>query len=389
MKVLIIVALYSILYIYTLLQLNHWLKPLSKSIIPRILADLLFIALGIMPVCAAFLGEGSLRNILETNGNIWFGFLIYFAGCLFIFHIFRFFAWILNHNNPNKTKVAPWIGVTVLGVCLLVSMSLNVLGHVNSHKVRTTHYSITSSKKTTSSGNVKIVLISDLQLGANTHVGQLRAMVREINQQNADAVFVAGNTFSSYFSSLKNPSLYTEILKEIKAKQGVYAVFGNTDVEQPLFAGFTLMPNTPTTNRNEMTKYMSDCGFQLLDDITIYINGVQIVGRRDDSHTNKKRAAIGSLTGSLDTHMPIFVLQSKPEDFKNLQACGVDVSFSGYTRNGQYFPINLINRLLYENSYGLKTIHNVYTVVTSGVGTSGAPIRVGTRSEIAVVNFQY
>ena len=138
-----------------------------------------------------------------------------------------------------------------------------------------------------------------------------------------------------------------------------------------------------------MTKYMSDCGFQLLDDITIYINGVQIVGRRDDSHTNKKRAAISSLTGSLDTHMPIFVLQSKPEDFKNLQACGVDVSFSGHTRNGQYFPINLINRLLYENSYGLKTIHNVYTVVTSGVGTSGAPIRVGTRSEIAVIDFQY
>lgn len=389
MKVLIIVALYSILYIYTILQLNHWLKLVSKSIIPRILTDLIFITLGMMPVGAAFLGEGSLRNILETNGNLWFGFLVYLAGGLFIFHIFRFFAWVVNHNNPDRAKTAPWIGVTVLGLCLLTSMSINVLGHVNSHKVRTTNYNITSSKKTTSSGKLKVVLISDLQLGANTHVGQLKAMVREINKQNADAVFVAGNTFSSYFSSLKNPELYKDILKEIKAKQGVYAVFGDTDGEQPLFAGFTLIPNTPNPNREKMMKYMTSCGFQILDDIIVYINGVQIVGRKDDTHSSEKRAKITSLTGSLDTHMPIFVLQNKPEDFKNLQASGVDVMLSGHTRNGQYFPGNIINSFLYENSYGLKTLHNVYTVVTSGIGTSGAPIRIDTKSEIAVIDFQY
>ncbi|MDY2960677.1 MAG: hypothetical protein SOR72_07865 [Hornefia sp.] len=389
MKVLIIIALYSILYIYTILQLNHWLKLISKSVIPRILTDLIFIALGLMPVGAAFLGEGSLRNILETNGNLWFGFLIYFTGCLIIFHVFRGIAWIINHKNPDKAVVAPWIGVTVLSICVLVSMSLNVFGHVNSHKVRTTKYNITSSKKTTSSGKLKVVLISDLQLGANTHVEQLKAMVREINKQDADAVFVAGNTFSSYFSSLKNPDLYSEILKGIKAKQGVYAVYGNTDIEQPLFAGFTLMPNTPNPSREQMSKYMTDSGFQILEDITIYINGVQIVARTDDSYSTQKRASVSALTGSLDSRMPIFVLQNRPDDFKRFQESGVDVALSGHTRDGQYFPGNIIDRFLYENPYGLKTIHNVYSVVTSGIGTSGAPIRIGTKSEIAVIDFQY
>ena len=96
----------------------------------------------------------------------------------------------------------------------------------NSHKVRTAKYNVTVAKKTTTSGKLKIVLLSDLQLGANTYVQQLRAMVREVNKQKPDTVLIAGNTFNSNYSALKEPETYIEILKQIKAKQGVYAVYG-------------------------------------------------------------------------------------------------------------------------------------------------------------------
>lgn len=390
MQILVIIAIYTILYIYSISQINHWLKTISKRLLPKFIADTILIVLGLMPVGAAFIGKGSLRNALETNGNLWFGYLVYLTGFLLVFNVLRFILWVTNHNKKERTHEAPWLGSTVLCVCVLLSLSLNVFGHVNSHKVRTAKYNVTVAKKTTTSGKLKIVLLSDLQLGANTYVQQLRAMVREVNKQKPDTVLIAGNTFNSNYSALKEPETYIEILKQIKAKQGVYAVYGNRDAEQTLFAGFAMTADIPKPNREKVTKFMKSAGIQVLDDMTIYINGVQIVGRKDSEHTTyDKPMSASSLISPLDTHMPILVLQSKPGDFKALQACGVDLALSGRTRNGQYFPFNIVESLRYENSYGLKSIHNVYSVVTSGIGSSGAPIRIGTQSEIAVINLQY
>ncbi len=390
MQILVLIAVYTIIYIYTVSQVNHWLKTMSKSVLPRVIADIILVMPGLMPVGAAFIERGSLRNVLETNGNLWFGYFIYLTGFLLVFNVLRFILWIANHNKKARAPEAPWLGGTVLCVCVLLSLSLNVFGHVNSHKVRTAKYNVTVAKKTTTSGKLKIVLLSDLQLGANTHLQQLKAMVREINKQNPDTVLIAGNTFNSNYSALKDPDTYIGILKQIKAKQGVYAVYGSRDTEQSLFAGFAMTSDIPKPNREKVAKFLKTAGIQVLDDMTIYINGVQIVGRKDSEHTTyDKPMSASSLISPLDTHMPILVLQSKPGDFKALQACGVDLALSGHTRNGQYFPFNILTSFLYENPYGLESIHNVYSVVTSGVGSSGAPIRIGTRSEIAVINIQY
>ena len=80
MQILVIIAVYTILYIYSISQINHWLKTISKRLLPRFIADTILIVLGLMPVGAAFIGKGSLRNALETNGNLWFGYLVYLTG---------------------------------------------------------------------------------------------------------------------------------------------------------------------------------------------------------------------------------------------------------------------------------------------------------------------
>ena len=48
----------------------------------------------------------------------------------------------------------------------------------------------------------------------------------------------------------------------------------NRDAEQTLFAGFAMTADIPKPNREKVTKFMKSAGIQVLDDMTIYINGV-------------------------------------------------------------------------------------------------------------------
>ena len=61
----------------------------------------------------------------------------------------------------------------------------------------------------------------------------------------------------------------------------------------------------------------------------------------------------------------------------------------GHTHAGQIFPGNVIVPFFNENAYGYELIGGVDTVVTSGIGYYGPPMRVGTNSEIAVVNIHF
>ena len=63
--------------------------------------------------------------------------------------------------------------------------------------------------------------------------------------------------------------------------------------------------------------------------------------------------------------------------------------FCGHTHNGQVFPGNLIVPFFNENAYGHKVLYGIDTVVTAGTGYYGPPIRVGTDSEISVVNLSF
>ncbi|MCO6548166.1 MAG: hypothetical protein J6583_10370, partial [Gilliamella sp.] len=67
---------------------------------------------------------------------------------------------------------------------------------------------------------------------------------------------------------------------------------------------------------------------------------------------------------------------------------GVDLMISGHTHAGQIFPINLIEKLMYKNAYGLyqNEDNNFTSIVSSGYGFWGPPIRLMTRSEIVVID---
>ncbi len=393
-----ILVVYIFIVLYIVWQMNLWLKRIRPAVGLRMVMDIIVLALSAVPVAAAYIATGDTRNNLQSNGNVWLGFLFYFMLMLIFFNIILFFSWLFTRGKKNKKekKSSPWPATFVLFLSILVSLTLNIYGSVHSHDVNVTDYSLAVEKETTTSGNLKIAFVSDLRLGPNTQVDHIEAMVRNINESKPDVVIFGGNILDGSYQGIRDPETYFNILRGIRSKQGVYGVYGDRDVEMKTLAGVSLASASEkkkAVRDPEMDTFLDNCGIQMLADQTVFVNGVQLVGRRSSispaTEDGKDRMSVSSLLGSLDTRMPVVVVEHEPSEFSKLKGAGCDLVLSGHTRAGQFFPINLISSAMYDNSYGLKTVNGVYSLVTSGIGCTGPHIRVGTISEVCVITLTY
>ncbi|WP_239644661.1 hypothetical protein [Enterococcus crotali] len=60
---------------------------------------------------------------------------------------------------------------------------------------------------------------------------------------------------------------------------------------------------------------------------------------------------------------------------------------SGHTHQGQIFPFSLVTKAYFTVDYGYyrKNETSPQVIVSSGVGTWGPPMRIGTQSEIVQI----
>ena len=65
----------------------------------------------------------------------------------------------------------------------------------------------------------------------------------------------------------------------------------------------------------------------------------------------------------------------------------VDLILSGHTHKGQIFPINFITDALFPEDYGYYRAdpQSPQQIISSGVGTWGPPMRVGSDCEIVSI----
>ena len=80
----------------------------------------------------------------------------------------------------------------------------------------------------------------------------------------------------------------------------------------------------------------------------------------------------------------------KHQPFQLAQAAQVGISFqiSGHTHQAQMFPLDIFTSLIYKGyDYGFHKVDKMDVFTSSGVGTWGPPMRVGSDSEIVVFNF--
>ena len=355
----------------------------------HVVGILLFAALTILPLAGAFLPDSDLKYRLQGAGNIWLGFVIYFSVFLIGLSLLGKIVLLIQGKSAGRLHLT---GIFL--VSMVCSLGLLAYGMIHAQDTIVTELDVPVNKSAGDRTDLDIVLIADLHLSVNSHLSTIEKMVDRINGAEPDAVVIAGDIFTSSYEGLRDPDKYAAALRKLKTKEGVYAVYGNHDVEETLFGGFPISPISEAFRTRQMEQFCEDCGFTVLYDETVAIadGNVQIAGRIDgekagDGTTNRKTAE--ELLRDTDPEKPVIVLQHEPTEFAELEKYGADLALCGHTHAGQFFPGNLIVPFFNENAYGYKNVSGLDTIVTSGIGYYGPPMRVGTDSEIMILHLHF
>lgn len=334
----------------------------------------------------------SLHRMLKITGNYFLGIFLYTLVIILLADFGRILLKYVFHASWIHSRTA----FTVAGaICALLILLLSACGIFHAKYIKTTSYDVIINKTIPERTSMKVVLLADTHFGYNAGVLHARELVRKINKQKPDLVCIAGDIFDNEYDAIRNPEKLEQILRGIKSTYGIYACWGNHDLNEEILAGFTFKHkdgDLSDIKDPRMKKFLKDSNIHILEDESVLINDqFYVIGRKDASLTEKiheTRKAPAQLTEKLDRDKPIIMIDHQPKELQELADAGVDLDLCGHTHNGQTFPGNFTIKLMWENPCGLLIKDNMTNITTSGAGVWGPAMRIGTDSEICSINIQ-
>lgn len=379
---------------YMMFRFFYWMKHCNHRfnwLRFKVPFAVVYLFMALSPVIAFLLPKSAVAIVIRRISTYWIGIMLYSLLYVVLFDLLRLIA---KHTKLKNTLLFSRGSVISIGsVVVACAVATCLYGIFNARNIKVNEYSVTVNKSCGSDKHLKAVLVADLHMGYAIGVDHITNMVEKINQQNADIVIIAGDIFDNSYDGMDDPEGIKAQLKSIKSKYGVYAVYGNHDIDEKILMGFTFDWGGKQLHNEKMTNFMEECNIKLINDESVLINDeFYLVGRRDTDKPGTEdgtRAEISELTKNLDKTKPIFVLSHEPDELQKTADAGADIDFSGHTHDGQLFPGNLTIGLFWENPCGMIKKDNMYSIVTAGVGVYGTFMRVGTDAEICSVDIDF
>ena len=295
---------------------------------------------------------------------------------VFVTLIFDIGRWISKKRlKPQLTTKV----VYILGIC-----SLFYYGHEMAMEPSVVNYQVKIDKRT-KVNKLRIVQLSDIHINDMTSSDRIQHMVDKVNQLNADFIVITGDTLDRRLQPFTEKG-FDKQFQQFKSKYGTYIIFGNHEY---------LNIKEENNHEQDIINAFKHANMRVLKDDVVHLDnvGVTFIGRDDfsSSRYDIKRASLPDLMVFSNTNKPIILLDHQPHDLDEPANLGVDLMISGHTHAGQVFPINLIEKLIYKNNYGIykNTKQHFTSIVSSGFGFWGPPIRLMTRSEIVVIDVTF
>ena len=343
------VSFFGIVDTYIKWIIAIWLFIFSISfIVASVLAhwkDTLFTR-GLYVVAAAWLG---FLTYLVISCAIAWG--IYFLGAYFQFEISTLILWIVT-----------------ITAALLVGM----YGLWNATHIRVTEVQVPIVWLDPEWEGKKIVQISDVHLGHVLRQDFLWDIVDKINNINPEFVCITWDFFDGMDGNLEHLS---EPLNGIAAPRGVYYVDGNHEAYLGTERSLEAIGETKTHILRD--QIVSFPGLQLI--------GISFLGGKGLTEKQNVLEVAHSLP-DFKPEVPYVLLYHKPFLLPTTNNSDSGLILFGHTHKGQLFPFTLIVKVIFGPlSYGLSQFGNLSVYVSSGVGTWGPPMRVGTIPEIVSI----
>lgn len=335
---------------------------LVQKIILALMMAFLSLSFFVSSVTAHYIDNSFSRTYYFASG-IWLGTMINI--------LLAIFSTILVLWVIRLTAIPVSESVIAVGF-LIIACIVSIYGVWNALHPRIQNISVTIPNLPEEWKGKKLVQISDVHLGHIYQSAFLQKAVDVINKENPKLVVITGDLFDGMDGNLGS---FVSPLDNLRAPDGVLFVGGNHE---------TYLGTQKTLDVLTQTKV------RILHDEVVDIDGLAFVGVMYPDRGKRKNIVdtVNSLRSQFQDK-PSVLLYHAPAMIEEVAKTGIDLQLSGHTHQGQQFPFQYITHLVHKGyDYGLYTIGEYHLYTSSGLGTWGPTMRIGTQSEIVVITLQ-
>lgn len=286
---------------------------------------------------------------------------------------------IFKEQNIEKIKkIVKTIVKTTLLIITLSFLFFTYTTYISTTKVHVREYRINNKKIPESFNGIKIIHFSDLHYGTTIDYNNLKKTIKKINDRKPDIVVFTGDLIDDdYNISSKEQEKLTNLLNQINATLGKYAVLGDEDKGKYNIilnqSNFNILNNDYDLIYNNANKPILLIGLESLTTGNQDIEKAYSYFKQESHNSNIYTIGI--------VHEP---------DSASYMINKTDLILSGHTHNGN-IRIPILNYPLIKVSGGKKYNKDYYKIgktelyISSGLGTDNSTgIRLFCRPTISL-----
>jgi len=341
--------------------------PLGPSAALALRSAMLVLAFSfIVAALLSFRFSNFLISAIYKIAAVWLGFLNFFfwASCL---------SWLVDLSlrlsplAPDLPRYRPLIAGALFGMATLAC----VYGLLNARWIPIRRIRVKLSNLPASWRGRTALVLSDLHLGNINGLAFSRRIVSMAARLAPDIVFIPGDFFDGTKAGLDR---LAAPFRQLSPPFGIYFVTGNHE---------------EFGNAAHYTEALTRAGVRVLANEKVVVDGLVVAGipHGDSTYPIRVRAALEALR--LDPAQASILLNHEPTRLPIAEQAGIGLQLSGHTHGGQIFPFTWFTRRVFGKfTSGLHRFGALQVYTSTGAGTWGPPMRVGTHSEIALIQFE-
>jgi len=317
--------------------------------------------------------EGAARMSAHF-GYIWMGFLFFFTCLNLSADLLR-----LPLRAAGRGGIAANVAAGLAGrqafLCIAgLAVALSAYAIVEASRIEVVRMRVATDRLPVSVPSLRIAQITDVHLGLIHRNGMAGKIAAIVAREHPDLFVSTGDLVDGQLDGVAE---LAEILREIPAPRGKFAILGNHEY----FAGV-----------DRSIAFIRKSGFTLLRDDSAAIDApVRIAGVDDPvgarfGRTGGKSEA--ALLGDRPDGRFTILLKHRPV-LDPATGGKFDLQLSGHTHDGQIFPFRLLTRLVFPLLAGDHPVPGGGILhVSRGTGTWGPPMRFLAPPEITVIDIE-
>jgi len=257
--------------------------------------------------------------------------------------------------------ITPIFKLPIVGYGLIIFiLAISTYAMINASQITVKEVSIDNGKE------MKVVQLSDVHIGTIRNSKFLNRIVDKTNELKPDIVFITGDLVDG--SGKLSQETFAP-LNNISAP--VYYIMGNHEFYE---------------GEDSVAHLLNKSHAKVLRNSMAVEKGVNIIGLDYSEKTEYVAEQLSRINFSKSR--PTIILNHVPIGYEEAKKSGAKLQLSGHTHNGQLFPFTLFVKLRFAKTTGLYKMGNFSFYISQGTGTWGPPMRLGSKSEITLLNLK-